>query len=219
MPYIYPPHNGAGVFQRFRDQYTKLNVWGFETLGITSLIYLDGDTLVRGNFDELWNLPFTFAAVMDMYGDNRGFVVGFNAGVLFLRPSSEVLKDMKSKLETAHFNLEQAEQAFLNVYFAPKTTRLPYIYNGNLAIKQINPSVWESIKNEMKVVHYTVLKPFWYGAAIKSTWGSTLDSVRQSVVAARPAHGGQFFEEIGWWSEAWEHLVERTDLHLQSCWE
>lgn len=92
VPLIPPPHGGEGIHPRFRDQYTKLSIWKLDTMGIMSAIYLDADTLVRRNFDELFDSPFSFAAVPDVYGagDPRGFSLTFNAGVLAFHPSSLV---------------------------------------------------------------------------------------------------------------------------------
>lgn len=82
VTFIPPPHHGEGVHPRFGDQYTKLNIWTFDQLGIESLVYLDADTLVLRNFEELFELGFSFAAVPDVYGGRRGFIISFNAGVL-----------------------------------------------------------------------------------------------------------------------------------------
>jgi glycogenin glucosyltransferase len=92
VPLILPPHEGKGIHPRFRDQYTKLNIWRLDLMGIDSAVYVDADTLVRRNFDELFDSPFNFAAVPDVYGagDPRGFSLTFNAGVLAYRPSSTV---------------------------------------------------------------------------------------------------------------------------------
>jgi len=40
--------------------------------------------------DELLDLPFVFGGVMDTYTDCRGFIVGFNSGVMAFRPDSNV---------------------------------------------------------------------------------------------------------------------------------
>jgi inositol phosphorylceramide glucuronosyltransferase 1 len=221
VPYIQPPHSGKGVFPRFADQFTKLNIWGFDKMGVDVLLYMDADTILRNRYDELWDLPYSFAAVPDMHGLPRGFVISFNAGVLLLRPSSTVLQDMLSKLETATYPLEQAEQAFLNTYFAPKTLRLPYVYNGNLAIKQLAPRVWSSIKNELRIVHYTVLKPFWNTEETPELTGEVhtdwAEKMRESINNAMNSRGGYFKEEVGWWSEAWEDLLRNHYATLDAC--
>ncbi|TCD66735.1 hypothetical protein EIP91_000976, partial [Steccherinum ochraceum] len=91
---IPPPHRGRGVYAHFLDQFTKLNVWTLDALGVKSLVYLDADTLVRRNFDELFALPFAFAAVPDVFPTGQGFALSLNAGVLVLRPSTAVFHDM-----------------------------------------------------------------------------------------------------------------------------
>ncbi|EJD00889.1 nucleotide-diphospho-sugar transferase, partial [Fomitiporia mediterranea MF3/22] len=157
---IPPPNGGKGVHKRFFDQYSKLQLWTLDKIGIKSVVYLDADMVVRQNFDELWALPFEFAAVPDVYEDNRGFALSFNAGMLFLRPSTDVFKDMMQNIATADYRRLDAEQGFLNMYFASQVVRLPYIYNANLVIKQRSPAVWQAIEKDMRVVHYTMMKPF-----------------------------------------------------------
>ncbi|KAG6842979.1 hypothetical protein H0H93_002679, partial [Arthromyces matolae] len=136
VPFIPPPHGGKGVYYRFFDQYTKLNIWSLGAGTIDKAVYLDADTLVLRNFDELFSLPWSFGAVPDVYLDNRGFTVGFNAGVMVYTPDEGILKRMKDVLEVARYPLQQAEQAFLNVFWGPGMLRLPYAYNANLAIKK-----------------------------------------------------------------------------------
>ncbi|KAL5488296.1 hypothetical protein ACEPAI_6404 [Sanghuangporus weigelae] len=157
---IPPPNGGKGVHLRFRDQYSKLRVWSLDSIGIKSVIYLDGDMLVRQNFDELWSLPFEFAAVPDVYGDSRGFALSFNAGMMLLRTSSNIFSDMLNKIDTAEYRRLDAEQGFLNSYFASQVVRLPRTYNANLVIKQRNPLLWDTIEEDMRIVHYTMMKPF-----------------------------------------------------------
>jgi glycogenin glucosyltransferase len=117
---------------------------------------------VRRNFDELFFLPFNFAAVGDVFDqdDRVGFRMSFNAGVLFVRPSTAIFNDMLAKLEIAKYPPFYAEQAFLNVYFGTQTVRLPYVYNANLAIKLRSPGYWAALQDEVRIIHYTVDKPF-----------------------------------------------------------
>jgi len=213
VAYIEPPHHGDGVHRRFADQFTKLNIWGFDKIGVDVLLYLDADTIVRDRFDELWGLPYSFAAVQDVHDPPRGFVVSFNAGVMLLRTSSAVLADMLQNLETASFPRKQAEQAFLNTYFAPQTLRLPYIYNGNLAIKQHAPSVWASMKNELRIVHYTVRKPFW-DFTEGSDWRQRM---QESIDKAMEEGDGNYSEEVQWWSDVWDDLIGQRFSTLNAC--
>ena len=77
---------------------------------IERLVYLDADTLVQQNFDELFDSPFNFAAVPDMYG-TKGFAITFNTGVLALKPDSAVLEN-KQTFETADYPPGEADQSF-----------------------------------------------------------------------------------------------------------
>ncbi|KAF8145343.1 hypothetical protein K438DRAFT_1781986 [Mycena galopus ATCC 62051] len=121
------------------DQYIN---WNLGQEGVDSAVSLDADTLVRRNFDS----PFNFAAVPDVYdpSDPRASSITFNAGVLAFRPSSVVFENMREKMEVAEYPLQQAEQAFLNLYFGGTPLRLPYIYNANLAISH-QPSLLGTI--------------------------------------------------------------------------
>ena len=155
---IPPPHDGRGVGAHFTDQYSKLNVWTLDEAGYKSVVYLDADTLVHRNFDELFSLPYSLAAVPDVFPS--GFIVPFNAGVLFLRPSSAQFRAMLNAAEHASYPPNEAEQALLNLFYGAEVVRLPYAYNANLAIKQRAPALWAGLRREMRIVHFSVMKPF-----------------------------------------------------------
>jgi len=218
VPFIPPPHNGRGVHYRFKDQYTKLNIWSFDQMGIESLVYIDADTLVRRNFDELFDSPFNFAAVPDVYGagDPRGFSITFNAGVLVLRPSSSVLQDMVRKTETAEYPLQQAEQAFLNLYYGGKAVRLPYAYNANLGIKARSPALWEALLDEIRIVHYTAVKPFLDDSRPPNTI-LTPEELQVVMSLAAGREHGFYAEEIGWWREAYERMMQDKGREIHAC--
>ncbi|KAJ7284176.1 glycosyltransferase family 8 protein [Mycena rebaudengoi] len=218
VPLIRPPHDGQGIHQRFKDQYTKLNIWALDKKGIDSAVYLDADTLVRRNFDELFESPFAFAAVPDVYGagDPRGFSLTFNAGVLAFKPSSRVLEGMLSMLEVAVFPLEQAEQAFLNLYFGGTAMRLPYAYNANLSIKARSPVLWERLKDEMRVVHYTGVKPFLHETVSENVVLSPAQA-EEAMTQAETRGGGLFAQEVRWWREAYERMMEVKGREIRAC--
>ncbi|KAK7462725.1 hypothetical protein VKT23_007312 [Stygiomarasmius scandens] len=214
-----PPHNGKGIHARFRDQYTKLTIWSLgEELGIDTAVYLDADTLVLRNFDELFDIPWEFGATPDIYrpGDDRGFAITFNAGVLAFRPSKRTFEDMKRKLETANYPLEQAEQAFLNLYFGAKALRLPYVYNANIVVKERSEEMWEELKEEMRVIHYSVIKPFW-DKSIPNGLLMTPEKIRKINDARAAKIGGFYREEVGWWRETFEELMQEKGGAIRAC--
>ncbi|KAF7369671.1 Glycosyltransferase family 8 protein [Mycena venus] len=100
---------------------------GSREKGIDSTVYPDAITLVRHNFNELFESPFNFAAGPDVYTykDPRGFGLSFNAGILAFRSSSAIYEDMREKKEVADYPLLQAKQAFLNLDFDDTCMRVP----------------------------------------------------------------------------------------------
>ncbi|KAJ6583851.1 glycosyltransferase family 8 protein [Mycena vulgaris] len=217
VPFIPPPHGGEGIHPRFKDQYTKLNIWKLDDMGIKSAVYLDADTLVRRNFDELFDSPFNFAAVPDVYafGDIRGFSLSFNAGVLAYRPSSVIYEDMRRKIESAEYPLQQAEQAFLNLYFGGTCMRLPYVYNGNLAIKAKSPVLWQRLADEIRIVHYTIVKPFLHEERSSDTL-LTLQEVEEAM-DQNERRAGYYANELGWWREAYRKMMLERGNDIKNC--
>ncbi|RPD66911.1 nucleotide-diphospho-sugar transferase [Lentinus tigrinus ALCF2SS1-6] len=202
-----------GVHGHFADQFTKLSIWKFHELGVKAVVYLDADILVRRNFDELFALPFNFAAVPDIYVGDPGFTIGFNAGVLFVRTSATVFKDLVSQINTAQYRHFEAEQAFLNVFYGPDAVRLPYIYGGNQAIKKRNPQLWEGLQPELRLIHYSLVKPFWRGVYNETG----LEDMHENVLRKAEEWGGLWRDEILEWGEAWKETEEIYGLALSRC--
>ncbi|EMD32928.1 glycosyltransferase family 8 protein [Gelatoporia subvermispora B] len=208
---IPPPYEG--VHPHFLDQYSKLTLWSLDSLGVQSLVYLDADTLVQRNFDELFSVPFNFGAVPDVYIDEPGFTLGFNAGMLFLRPSSSVFERMVAQIGTANYRAEDAEQSFLNHFYGSEAVRLPYAYNANLAIKRRKPELWVDLKKEARVVHYTLVKPFLQGDYEEVE----VTQLEKNVVGQYGAWGGLFKEELDDWAEAWRETLQLHGTMIAEC--
>ncbi|RPD66912.1 nucleotide-diphospho-sugar transferase [Lentinus tigrinus ALCF2SS1-7] len=209
---IDPPADG-GVHQHFIDQFTKLSIWKFDELGVKAVVYLDADTLVRRNFDELFALPFNFAAVPDVYIGDPGFSIGFNAGVLFVRPSTKAFRELVSQINTARYPHWEAEQAFLNVFFGAEAVRLPYIYNGNMAIKRRNPELWEGLQSEMRLIHYSLVKPFWRGVYNETG----LEDMHENVLRRAEDWDGTWRDEILEWGETWKEAEDTYRYAFTRC--
>ena len=62
---------------------------------------------------------------------------------------------MRAALGVARYPRGFAEQALLNVFFAADMLRLPFTYNGNITIKDRTPAMWEGIRDDMRIIHYT----------------------------------------------------------------
>ncbi len=207
---IAPPFKGVG--RHFLDQYSKLHLWTLDQQGFESVVYVDADALVRRNFDELFRLPYSFGAVPDVYLDAQGYTTSFNAGVLFVRPDTALFNDMVSKIATAHYPAEQAEQAFLNLYFGAEAVRLPYAYNANLAIKQRTPQLWSALKDEMRIVHYTLAKPFLQGDYAEVPLDQ-LDRNAEKVAQKK----WRYKEEVEEWLASWHETKKTYATKLAEC--
>ncbi|KAH8824895.1 glycosyltransferase family 8 protein [Flagelloscypha sp. PMI_526] len=206
---IAPPHNGHHIHGTFIDQYTKLQLWSFDTLGIRSLVYMDADMLLLRPIDHqfLFDTPFNFAAVPDNIDSPL-----FNAGMLVLKPDSRVYRDLLVKMTTAEFNLEWAEQTFLNLYFGMQAFRLPWIFNANVWIKKSSPNLWEAMKDEMTIIHYTSAKPFppYHGGLL--TWEEMEYAVDQKI-DSQP----DWEEELLWWKDTWSDMRDQSFEELAQC--
>lgn len=212
---ITPPHDGAGIGYRFVDQYTKLHLWSLgRSLGVRRVVYLDADTLVRRNFDELFDLPFPFAGVPDVYG-NSGFKLHFNAGVLVLHTNHSTFDNMLARIADARFPAKEAEQAFLNLYFGADVVRLPYWYNTNIGVRERSPALWNAMRDrdEIRVVHYTDPKPFPKDGK-EIVEGARLE---RAIDKARHGHGGVHAEAVGWWVDAYSEFRAQNRFELEQC--
>jgi glycogenin glucosyltransferase len=123
---------------------------------------------------------------------------------------------MVRKTRTAEYPLKQAEQAFLNLYFGGKALRLPYVYNVNLGIKSRSPALWEGLMDEMRIVHYTGVKPFLDDSRSSSTI-LTPEEMRYTMRNAASRENGFYADEIRWWREAYERMIQDKGHEIQAC--
>jgi len=79
---------------------------------------------------------------------------------MYIRPSEQLFLELLAAMKVADYPRDQAEQAFLNVHYRFTALRLPYMYNGNLAIKVADKAAWQSLWPTLRIVHYTLHKPF-----------------------------------------------------------
>ncbi|KAH8830387.1 glycosyltransferase family 8 protein [Flagelloscypha sp. PMI_526] len=205
---IPPPHNSHLVQPEFRDQYTKLQLWSLDSLGIRSLIYLDADTLVlRPILEALFDLPFTFAAVPD--GIDKPLI---NGGALFVKTDTRIRDDMVSKLETAEYNLAWAEQNFLNLYWGGHILMLPWLFNGNVWMKFQSPNLWRGMKDELVVIHFTSAKPLPARKSVSLTLEETEKAIQFMLESQL-----DWEEELRWWGNEWLSMRDDSLQKLIQC--
>jgi len=158
------PQSGKGYPARFSAVYTKLTI--FNLTQYKKVVYLDADTIMLRNSDELFECPGFCAALRH---SER-----LNSGVMTVTPSEDMYNDMISKIAT-YPSYTGGDQGFLNAYFedfinAPlfdseeiptdaNMMRLPTGYNADIGLYLLNSNRWMISQDDIKIVHYT-LGPF-----------------------------------------------------------
>ena len=104
---------------------TKISCWTLTHY--TKCVFVDADTLVLTNVDDLFDRP-SFAAAPDV-----GWPDCFNSGVFVFTPSQSTYADLVKTL-TEHGSFDGGDQGLLNTYFSSWSTdspahRLPFVYN------------------------------------------------------------------------------------------
>lgn len=154
-----PNHGRSVLFPRFDGVFTKLRAW--ELTDLEKVVFLDADTLVLQNVDDLFERS-EISAAPDFLMPDR-----FNSGVMVLEPSAETFRRMVESLESTA-SYDGGDQGFLNSFFAgwyamPVEHRLPVGYNLFHFIFQFvegHPVLRRTLEREAKILHYAVQKPW-----------------------------------------------------------
>jgi lipopolysaccharide biosynthesis glycosyltransferase len=131
-----------------------------------SIVYLDSDTVVLNDLSHLhelvsepWRTGFEFAAATDNWFGT--YIYKFNAGVLVLHPSRLVFNELiRTYTIPGNYHPKMAEQEFLNQFYRHRYLQLPTIYNMNMAVYPSKKYLWEKLRPDFKIVHFTIRKPF-----------------------------------------------------------
>ncbi|XP_042314848.1 glycogenin-1 isoform X2 [Sceloporus undulatus] len=151
---------------------TKLHCWGLTEY--SKCVFMDADTMVLSNIDELFEREELSAA------PDPGWPDCFNSGVFVYRPSIETFNQLL-QLATEKGSFDGGDQGLLNTFFSNWATadiskHLPFIYNlSSISIYSYLPA-FKAFGTNAKVVHFLGrLKP----------WNYTYDSKAKSVKDAQ----------------------------------
>eukprot|EP00347_Sterkiella_histriomuscorum_P022967 403336458 len=147
--------------------YTKLYIWTL--IQFQKVFYIDADCLISSNPENAFDRNSDFAAAPDVFPPDR-----FNAGVLLIKPSMTVFRDMISKILTFPA-YDGGDTGFLNAYYPDwylkdSDSRLPYGYNAQrtlywFTIKRTD-GYWKEIINSKEglvIIHYSSSPKPWVG--------------------------------------------------------
>ncbi|XP_025028472.1 glycogenin-1 isoform X1 [Python bivittatus] len=147
---------------------TKLHCW--ELTQYSKCVFMDADTMVLSNIDELFEREELSAA------PDPGWPDCFNSGVFVYRPSIETFNQLL-QLATEKGSFDGGDQGLLNTFFSSWATtdiskHLPFIYNlSSISIYSYLPA-FKAFGMNAKVVHFLGrVKP----------WNYTYDSKAKSV--------------------------------------
>ncbi|KAJ4910678.1 Inositol phosphorylceramide glucuronosyltransferase 1 [Raphanus sativus] len=162
---------------RFWGVYTKLKI--FNMTAYNKVVYLDADTIVVKNIDDLFKCS-KFCA-------NLKHSERLNSGVMVVEPSQALFNDMMRKVKTLS-SYTGGDQGFLNSYYpdfpnarvfdpsltpeelktraVPDMERLSTLYNADVGLYML-ANKWMVDDSKLRVIHYTLgpLKPWdWWTA-------------------------------------------------------
>jgi len=165
--------------------FTKIRCWLLTQY--EKCVFLDADTLIVQNIDELFDREELSAA------PDAGWPDCFNSGVFVFRPSKETYEKLVAFALT-HGSFDGGDQGLLNLFFKNWATlepsrRLPFTYNvvSQAFYSYLPAYMW--FNKDIKVAHFIgSIKP-WHHVFDKSTGRVQLQAV--------PGHDAGFLQT--WW--------------------
>ncbi|XP_068656379.1 inositol phosphorylceramide glucuronosyltransferase 1-like [Aristolochia californica] len=188
--------------KRFWGVYTKLKI--FNMINYTKVVYLDADTIVVKNIEDLFKCG-KFCA-------NLKHSERMNSGVMVVEPSETTFKDMMRQVGTLR-SYTGGDQGFLNSYYVgfanahvfdpnltldeinskpkPEMQRLSTLYNADVGL-YVLANKWMVDESELRIIHYTLgpLKPWdwWTAWLLKPV--DVWQNVREQLEESLPGTGG-----------------------------
>ncbi|CAG7890807.1 unnamed protein product [Brassica rapa] len=188
--------------KRFWGVYTKLKI--FNMTAYKKVVYLDADTIVVKNIEDLFKCS-KFCA-------NLKHSERLNSGVMVVEPSAALFDDMVKQVKTLS-SYTGGDQGFLNSYYpdfpnarvfdpslspeavkarpVPKMERLSTLYNADVGLYML-ANKWMVDDSKLHIIHYTLgpLKPWdwWTAWLVKPV--EAWHSIRVGLEESLPGTGG-----------------------------
>ena len=180
---IHGPSHVASDTNRFLQAYVYSKFHAWQLTEYAGIVLLDLDMLATKDPSDIFTaqLPLMRAAnksigavhdhpLHQCYG--MGPWNSFNAGMLLIVPSNAIYTRLVNSIDRLRHNSAfDAEQALINAFFKGAFFEMPVRYNANTVIKACEPAMWLEHRDDFRLVHYTVSKPWTYSIA----WNSPQD--------------------------------------------
>jgi len=165
--------------------FTKIRCWLLDQF--EKCVFLDADTLVLQNIDELFDREELSAS------PDAGWPDCFNSGVFVLRPCKETYEKLVA-FALQHGSFDGGDQGLLNLFFkdwanVDPSRRLPFTYNvvSQAFYSYLPAFLW--FQKDIKVVHFIgAVKP-WLHMYDRST--------HRVQVQSDPGHNASYLQM--WW--------------------
>jgi len=192
--------------------FTKLNCWRLTQY--TKAVFLDADTLVLQNADELFEHE-EISAVADI-----GWPDFFNSGVFVFTPSQETYRSLV-EFAVTHGSFDGGDQGVLNAYFSdwfsrPASFRLSFIYNMTSGLFYTYAAAYKRHGASVKIVHFIGAQKPWHtgpGAAHQSSHLARWHELHNKHVAKKsdvPSIETLSFSVQPIYSESTSHVTDST---------
>ncbi|XP_036601484.1 glycogenin-2 isoform X2 [Trichosurus vulpecula] len=180
--------------------FTKLHCWTLTHY--SKCVFMDADTLVLCNIDELFDREELSAA------PDPGWPDCFNSGVFVFRPSLET-HSLLLEHAVKHGSFDGADQGLLNSFFSNWATsdihkHLPFLYNLSSSTIYTYRPAFNKFGSDAKVVHFLGPSKPWHYKYNRQT-----GSVISESLTSESQHRASFLDL--WWKIYDESIVPFFD--------
>ncbi|XP_014662913.1 PREDICTED: glycogenin-1-like isoform X2 [Priapulus caudatus] len=175
---------------------TKLHVWTL--VQYSKCVFMDADTLVLANIDDLFEREQLSAAV------DIGWPDCFNSGVFVMQPSLATFHDLVAHaIEKGSF--DGGDQGLLNTFFGDWGTadikkHLPFIYNMTASSTYTYLPAYKQFGKGVKVVHFL---------GSRKPWHYRFNAQSKNVEHSDGAYAGELLQQ--WWNVFACHVQPKLD--------
>jgi hypothetical protein len=171
MPALTAPSLSASSVrhQRYLPLLSKL--WVFNMTSYSGVLFLDADMIVLGNIYDLLTVQ-----LRDMQREgvrlgwardqpvkrNQFNTSDFNSGALLVRPSASLFDRLLRAATQESYDATWGDQSFLNYYVREHHEgfhELSQRYNCMTPVVQENATLFQQIRDDIRVFHFTYFKP------------------------------------------------------------
>jgi glycogenin glucosyltransferase len=165
--------------------FTKLLCW--KLCQFDKCVFLDADTLILQNCDELFDFDELSAA------PDIGWPDCFNSGVFVFVPNDKTYEKLID-FATNHGSFDGGDQGLLNLYFSDWRTnsnkRLPFTYNTSTSVAYSYLPAFKQFEADIRIIHF--LGPF-------KPWHTDYDLTTKKIVAIPNQHQHLLKYLLKWW--------------------